>query len=134
VASGLRREGYCGRTLVLRLRDSRFHTTSRQRTLPAATNATQVVYEAALALLADLHEPGRLLRLLGLTMSGLTQARQTALDDSGRDHACDEAVDRVRSRFGPQALRRAGGDLAFGEDQARPVDGDQKPAGEPCGD
>ena len=133
VASGLRREGYCGRTLVLKLRDSRFHTTSRQRSLPAATNATQVVYEAALALLADLHEPGCLLRLVGLTASGLTQARQTALDDSGRDHSCDEAVDRVRSRFGSQALRRAGG-LALGEDQPRPVDGDQKPAGEPRSD
>ncbi len=121
VASGLRREGYCGRTLVLKLRDSRFRTSSRQRTLPAATNATQVIYEAALALLADLHEPGRLLRLLGLTMSGLSEAGQTALDDCGRDHACDEAVDLVRSRFGPQALRRAGGDLASGEGQQRPA-------------
>ena len=122
VASGLRREGYSSRTLVLKLR-SRFHTTSRQRALPTATNATQVIYEAALALLAASHEPGCLLRLLGLTMSGLTQARQTALDDSGRDHACDEAVDRVRSRFGSQALRRAGG-LGFGEDQPRAVEDD----------
>ena len=121
VTSDLRRQGYAGRTLVLRLRDSRFHTVSKQRTLPAATNATQVVHEAALALLADLHEPGRLLRLLGLTMSGLTEARQTAFDDSRRDHACDEAVDLVRSRFGLQALRRAGGDLASGEDQPRPA-------------
>ena len=121
VASGLRREGYCGRTLVLKLRDSCFRTSSRQRTLPAATSATQVIYEAALDLLADLHEPGCLLRLLGLTMSGLSEARQTALADGGRDHACDEAVDLVRSRFGPQALRRAGGDLAPGEGQQRPA-------------
>jgi DNA polymerase-4 len=134
VASDLRREGYAGRTLILKLRDSRFHAMSKQRTLPAPTNATQVIYEAALGLLAALHEPGRLLRLLGLTMSGLTEARQTALDASGRDHACDEAVDLVRSRFGSQALRRAGGDLAFGEDQPRAVEGDEKPAGEPCGD
>jgi DNA polymerase-4 len=133
VASGLRREGYCGRPLVLNLRDSRFRTMSKQRTLPAATNATQVIYEAALALLADLYEPGCLLRLLGLTMSGLTQAHQTALD-SGRAHACDEAVDLVRSRFGPQALRRAGGDLVFGEDQPRAVEDSEKPPGEPCGD
>ena len=124
VASDLRRQGYAGRTLVLKLRDSRFHTVSRQRTLPAPTNATQVIYEAALALLAELHEPGRLLRLVGLTLSGLTEARQTALDDSGRDHACDEAVDRVRARFGSQALRRAGGGLASGPDQASP---DQRP-------
>jgi DNA polymerase IV len=111
VASDLRREGHAGRTLALKLRDARFHTVSKQRTLPAATNATQVIYEAALALLAELHDPGRLVRLLGLTVSGLTEAGQTALDDSECDQACDEAVDRVRARFGAQALRRAGGDL-----------------------
>ena len=134
VASGLRREGYCGRTLVLKLRDSRFRTMSKQRTLPAATSATQVIYEAALALLADLHEPGRLLRLVGLTASGLTEVRQTALDDPGRDHACDEAVDLVRSRFGSQALRRAGSDLASGEDKPRPVEDEEKAKGEFPGD
>jgi len=131
VASDLRRQGYAGRTLVLKLRDSRFRTMSRQRTLPAATNATQVIYEAALALLADLHEPDRLLRLVGLTASGLSEARQTALDDSGRDHACDEAVDLVRSRFGSRALRRAGGDLASGEEVPQAVADDAEPEGGP---
>ncbi len=130
VASDLRRQGYAGRTLVLKLRDSRFRTMSKQRTLPTATSATQVVYEAALALMAELHETGRLLRLLGLTMTGLTGVRQTALDACGRDEACDEAVDQVRSRFGSQALRRAGGDLACAEEQARPVEDDEKRAGE----
>ena len=123
VARDLRRQGYAGRTLVLRLRDSRFHTMSKQRTLSAATNATHVIYEAALALLDSSHRPGRLLRLLGLTMSGLTEARQTALDDSRRDHACDEAVDLVRSCFGSQALRRADAGLALGQDRSRSARG-----------
>ena len=134
VASDLRRQGYAGRTLVLKLRDSRFHIMSRQRTLPAATNATQVIYDSALALLAELHEPHRLLRLVGLTASGLSEARQTALDDSGRDRACDEAVDLVRSRFGSRALRRAGGDLASSEDQPRAARGQEKPEQERFGD
>ena len=134
VASDLRRQGYAGRTLVLKLRDSHFRTSSRQHTLPAPTSATKVIYEAALALLAEAHEPGRLLRLLGLTMTGLTDVHQTAFGDSGRCHACDEAVDLVRSRFGAHALRRAGGDLAFGEEQPRAVEDDEKPCGEPCGD
>ena len=120
VASGLRREGYAGRTLVLKLRDARFRTMSKQRTLPTATNVTQVIYEGALALLAELHEPARLLRLVGLTMTGLTEARQSAFEGGGRDQVCDEAVDRVRSRFGAQALRRAGGDLLSGEGRPRP--------------
>jgi DNA polymerase IV len=114
VTSDLRRKGYLGRTVVLRLRDSRFRTVSRQRTLPAPTNATQVVYAMALTLLTEVHGPGRALRLVGLTLSGLTEAGQIALDDgSGHSGACDDAVDRVRARYGPQALRRAGGGLAL---------------------
>jgi DNA polymerase IV len=133
VASDLRRQGYAARTLALRLRDSHFRTESRQRTLPAATNATQVIYEAALTLLAGLHEPARLLRLLGLTASGLSEARQAALDDSQRDRACDEAVDRVRARYGSGAVRRAGGGLGAGLDRPRPSR-DQEPEDDPCGD
>lgn len=124
VTSDLRRKGYLGRTVVLRLRDSRFRTVSKQRTLPAPSNATQVVYEMALALLTELHEPGRLLRLVGLTVSGLTEAGQIALgDDCGRAGACDDAVDRVRARYGSQALRRAGGGLAFRKGRPRTAAG-----------
>jgi DNA polymerase-4 len=129
VASDLRRQGYACRTLTLKLRDADFRTASRQRTLPAATSTTRVIYEAALGLLADLHVHGRRLRLLGLTLSGLTDdARQLELDDSWRELACDEAVDRVRARYGAQALRRAGGDLAPYRDR-----GAQRPADEPRG-
>ena len=99
----------------------------------AATNATQVIYEAALALLADLHEPDHLLRLVGLTASGLSEARQTALDDCGRDHACDEAVDLVRSRFGSQALRRANAGLALGQDRSRSAREQEQTDDEPSG-
>ena len=133
VASDLRRQGYAARTLVLRLRDAHFHTVSRQRTLPTATNTTQVIYEAALALLAELHTPGRLVRLLGLTVSGLTEAGQTALDDSVHDHVCDEAVDRVRSRFGSHALRRAGGGPALGQGWSRSAREQEKTDDEPSG-
>jgi DNA polymerase IV len=113
VASDLRHQGYAGRTLILKLRDSHFHTVSRQRTLLAPTNATNVIYESALSLLADLHEPGHLLRLVGLTLSNLTEeAGQIGLDDPCRDAACDAAVDKVRARYGSQAVRRAGGELA----------------------
>ena len=135
MASDLRREGYAGRTLVLKLRDSRFRTMSKQRTLPAPTNATTVIYEAALALLAELHEPGRLLRLIGLTLTGLTEeAHQAALDESRRDRACDEAVDKVRARYGQQALRRGSCDPGSYRDQARLARGRENPGDEPDAD
>ena len=116
VASDLRREGYAGRTLALRLRDSRFRTTGKQRTLAAPTDSTSVIYETALGLLAELHEPGRLLRLLGLSLSGLTEAGQAELDDVPPDRVRDAAVDRVRGRYGAGALKRGSG-LSAGPDR-----------------
>ena len=85
-----------------------------------------MIYETGTALLAELHVPGRRLRLLGLTLTGLTtDAGQGELQGPGRERACDEAVDQVRARFGDRALRRAGSDAAGGERQD---------AGEPRGD
>ncbi|HUK77732.1 MAG TPA: DNA polymerase IV [Thermoleophilia bacterium] len=112
-AGDLRRKGYACRTLALKLRDERFRTFGGQRTLPDATSSTKVIYETASALLCDLHASGCRLRLLGLTLSGLAcEARQLELDDSSREAARDDAVDRVRAKYGTGALRRAGAHLA----------------------
>ena len=116
VASEVRREGYAGRTVVLKVRDARFRTTGKQRSLPAPVNSTAVIYETALALLDELHQPGQLLRLLGLSLAGLTEADQAELDDASADRACDEAVDRVRERYGSRALKRGSG-LPAGSDR-----------------
>ena len=77
VASEVRREGYAGRTVVLKIRDARFRTTGKQRTLPAPMNSTAVIYETALALLDELHQPGQLLRLLGLSLRGPHRGRSS---------------------------------------------------------
>ncbi len=132
LAGDLRRQGYACRTVALKLRDAQFRTFGGQRTLAAATCTTRVVYETASALLGDLHAGGCRLRLLGLTLSGLTaEARQLALDDSSRELACDEAIDRVRARYGAGALRLAGADLAPYRKRPRPADGVQRPADMP---
>ena len=51
VASDLRRQGYAGRTLVLKLRDARFHTVEQAAHSARPDEHDQVIYEAALALL-----------------------------------------------------------------------------------
>jgi DNA polymerase-4 len=109
VSSDVRREGYAGRTVALRIRDARFRTTGKQRTMAAPTNSTSVIYETALGLLGELHEPGRLLRLLGLSLAGLTETGQAELGEAPPDRVRDEAVDRVRERYGEGALRRGSG-------------------------
>ena len=134
-ASELRRQGLACRTLCLKLRDEQFRTRSRQCTLPAETSTTRVIYEAALALLAEAHVPGGKLRLLGLSLSGLSgEVLQLALDGRAAERACDEAVDAVRAKYGTGALRRAGADLAPYRAKTRPAQNRQRPAGEHGGD
>ena len=126
----LRRKGYACRTLALKLRDEHFHTFGGQRTLPDATSSTKVIYQSALAPLGELNRSGCRLRLLGLTLSGLTtEARQLELDDPWREVACEEAVDRVRAKYGATALRRAGAHLAPYGQRTEAAQG-AKPAGE----
>jgi len=118
-ASELRHQGYACRTLTLKLRDEQFRTRSRQCTLPAETSSTKVIYDSALALLAEAHVPGGKLRLLGLSLSGLTgEARQLELDETAAAFAmaCGVApipassgkTQRVRlNRRGNRQLNRA---------------------------
>ncbi len=128
-AAELRRQGYACRTLTLKLRDAGFRTRSRQCTLPAETSRTKVIYEAALALLRAAHPPGEKLRLLGLSLSGLAGAeRQLGFEEAASsDLACDAAVDAVRAKYGPGALRRAGVDLVPCAERAQPARGAQRP-------
>ncbi|MBM3147089.1 MAG: DNA polymerase IV, partial [Actinobacteria bacterium] len=120
-AADLRRGGHACRTVTVKLRDAAFHTRTRQCTLPVATTATAVIYDAALALLRDSQQSGDRLRLLGVTLSGLSEeAEQLALDEPWRERACDDAVDRVRARYGARVLHRAGAELAPYRERPRP--------------
>jgi hypothetical protein len=78
-------------------------------------DSTDVICETALGLLAELHEPGWPLRLLGLSPTGLAEAHQAELGTDMSSRARDEAVDKVRVRFGSKALRR-------GQQRARRVE------------
>ncbi len=123
-AADLRRGGHACRTVTIKLRDAAFHTRTRQCTLSATTTATGVIYDAALALLRESQRPGERLRLLGLTLSGLSdEAEQLALDEPWRERACDDAVDRVRARYGARALHRAGAELAPHQERSRSGEG-----------
>jgi DNA polymerase-4 len=111
VARRMRVDGYLGRVVAIKIRDSRFHTTIRQRALPEIMNNEEQIYRTATALF-DENWDGRALRLIGVSVSGLVQA------DGGVQEclfASDEhrrrmiaAVDSLRDRFGDSAIVRAG--------------------------
>jgi len=113
VVAGLRQFEYAARTVTLKLRYESFHTITRQQSLPAPTGTTAPVYETAVDLLDAVDLQGRRVRLLGVSVGNLTpNGQQLSLGDAWRDVALDDAVDRVRAKYGGKSLRLAASDLA----------------------
>lgn len=112
VTERLRSGRRVGRTVTLRLRHADLSRETRSRTLPAATDRTDLVLAAARDLLdarwPHLREAG--CSLIGITVSDLAPADavQLTLDLDGHDRrTLDHTLDAVRDRFGGAAVTRA---------------------------
>jgi len=112
LAGRLRHAGLRAGTVEVKVRSSDFRTRHRARALGRATNATDVLWQAARQLL-DRGLAGDVLpvRLLGVGASRLTRegAVQGDLFDGVRrqqQEALDRAIDAIRGRFGGAAIRR----------------------------
>jgi len=115
----LRRADRVCRTVVLRLRFEDFSRATRSYTMAQPTAQTRAILEVARGLLAVaapmIEREG--LTLVGLSLTNLADATpfQLALAfDAHCDTALDEALDRVRDRFGSAAVTRA---VLLGRDQ-----------------
>jgi DNA polymerase-4 len=100
------------RTVTLRMRFDDFSRATRSHTMWEATADTQTILAIAQGLLASarpmIERQG--ITLIGLTLSGLGDDRaiQLALPlDRPRAETVDDALDRVRERFGSTAITRA---------------------------
>ena len=94
-------------TVSIKLRYSDFRTVSRSRTLPEATAATSMIFYTARELLQKLFTRRARVRLLGVSLSGLSKERQTALFYSGRMDKLEkfyQGVDAVREKYGFSSL------------------------------
>jgi DNA polymerase-4 len=113
VAGSLRRQGLVARTVKLKLRWPPFETITRQTTLPEATDQEAEIFRAAFALFEAAWGRGRPVRLIGVGVSGLqTPARQLGLFETAsapqeRAGKLAEAVDKIRAKYGWDAVRRA---------------------------
>jgi DNA polymerase IV len=107
------------RTVVLRMRFDDFSRATRSHTLDEATAQTQTLLATGRGLLAAsmpmIERQG--LTLLGITFTNLenVDAVQLALPfDAARASALDATIDRVRDRYGADAITRA---VLLGRDQ-----------------
>src|SRR5207244_11713643 len=101
------------RSITMTLRVAPFETRTRQRTLREGTDDDVTIYRTARQLLLDAlaqdREGGRTspVRLIGVSVSGVTAGQQLGLFDAARHARLNAALDAVRSRFGDGALDRA---------------------------
>ncbi len=114
VAAQLREEGLVARTVALKLRHDDFRTVTRRHTLEAPTDLDAELYEPARVMFreafAEVRGRDRGVRLIGVAATGLGTATEPDLfepESRARRRQLAEAVDRVRERFGFEALAEA---------------------------
>jgi len=114
IGSELRSEGLVARTVTVKLRHGDFHTVTRRRTLEQPTDLDQELLSAGRALLGPAYDEARRrgqgVRLVGISASGLMAAAPVDLfEPAGRSklRTVTEAVDKVRQRFGYDAVSSA---------------------------
>ena len=108
VASRLRTAGVAGRTVAIKVRFGDFSTITRSHTLASPVDSGVVLAREAKRLLEEVDvAPG--VRLIGVGVSEFDDPgqRQLSLEDAGTPswHDVDLAIDRIRDRFGPGAIR-----------------------------
>ncbi len=112
VSRRLRNKARMGWTVKIKLRWSDFTTITRQTRLGQPSDRVDEIFSAALLLLDQAWKRGRPIRLLGVGVSDLVEPiRQLELFDRTweEQERLQEAIDRIRDRYGPDAVRRAGG-------------------------
>jgi DNA polymerase-4 len=112
VARRMRAAGRVGRTVVLRLRFDDFSRATRSHTLPRATAHTHTLLGALRSLLAAATPviERRGITLIGISVANLDKGGAVQLElplDRYSGLALDEALDRVREKFGTGAVTRA---------------------------
>jgi DNA polymerase-4 len=112
VGSRLRKSDRVARSVHLKVRFADFSTITRSKTLSESTDVTQEIYTTAKQLFDALGLQRARVRLVGVRLDGLQAsagaAQQLLLGEPehGRRDA-EVAIDQLRLRFGPKAVRSA---------------------------
>ncbi len=97
------------RTVKIKLRWSDFTTLTRQVTLQAHTNESEILIRAAEQLFDNHWLKGRAVRLIGMGVSGLEEAQQQIGlwdQDWEKERHVEDALSEIKSRFGKDVIKR----------------------------
>ena len=114
VAHRMRRENTLGRTITLKVKYADFVQITRSRKIPKATDDGPEIYSTACCLLEKTDTGKRPVRLLGISLSLLSQhgsGEQISLfNETGKSqkrHSLNTAVDSLVDKFGKGSIRPA---------------------------
>ncbi|MDZ7316850.1 MAG: DNA polymerase IV [candidate division KSB1 bacterium] len=110
LAHEMRRYGLAGSTVTLKIRLHDFSTFTRSHTLAEPVDHFAEIFATAVDLFRRFERHGTPVRLLGVAVSRLTSCeRQLTLfgAQESPSHKADEVMDRIRARFGKDAITRA---------------------------
>lgn len=108
VCERLKKNGLVARTVKIKLRWSDFTTLTRQVTLQAHTDESDVLIRAAEKLFNE-HWQERPLRLIGMGVSGLEAAKQQIGlwdQDWEKERHVEDALAEIQARFGENVIKR----------------------------
>ncbi len=114
VARRLRAKGFVGQTITLRVRYSDFVSFTRSETIALPTDSEHIILKIAGKLALDIESGIREVRLLGVSVSHLTEDEKSQqmylpfAEFMDKRRKIYSAMDRIRDRFGEEAIRWAG--------------------------
>jgi DNA polymerase IV len=112
IARRLRQHEFLARTVTLKLRNPDFTTLTRSITLENPTDQTEEFWKAAAGLFDKwARETPFAVRLLGIGLSNLSSHHGQQLllfdgDQANRNQKLDQALDKIRDKFGAEAIGR----------------------------
>lgn len=116
IAARMRADSFKAGCVTVSIRTSSFKNRSHQRRLANATDITSEIYELAKQLFGELWDGHTPLRLIGLSLTGLTRGEVEQLsffpDEVGderreRSRLIDKTVDEIRGMYGSETIIRA---------------------------
>lgn len=113
---------YCG-GVQIGIKNSRFQSISRQKMLPHSTHLMREITDAALELVKAAWKAPDPIRLLSVTATHLTSARETyeqldllsSAQDTGKQEAVEDAMAKIRQKFGKNAISFARSEKGIGK-------------------